>query len=626
MKKLLGIVLVLVVEVIVTLAPTPAFADAPTGKLLLVLDASGSMQEPVSGGDSKITIAKTALNQVVASLDPAAQVGMRVYGATVFDKSKPGACTDSQLVVPIGPAGNKKRLTAAIAKYKPYGETPIAYSLRQAGKDLGADGHRTIVLVSDGEETCNDDPCDVAQELADQGIDLRIDVIGLDVSGKARSQLKCVAAKGQGTYTDAKNLDQLKKRLVVAKDRAMRPFEVGGKPVTGATDQLDAPSIGSGRWATKLLGPDATGHYKISRTVDGSTFWVGISADVKLLGADFIGFKVGLATEGGDDCGTAYPIYLGPSESAAGLLTGSLVTRAARRQDECQSGDLILTITQDDRNKVDGAGIPVQLDIFEEPPVTNEADLPPLAEEPTWTAMKLGSSSKIKGGSSFLNAPQLENNGTYTFDIAPGETQVFKVKATWGQIIQTLAGIGTYRRTADSSIPNMDLDILGPYSGDASTSLGRNVPGHQNMIGDGAQGAAITREIRYNNVVSGEITTAAAIDGSYLVTLSYPTTKGQKRPTVPILLKTSVLGTAGTGAPAYASKSMDPPSSTPSPTSSSAPPDSAGPTSSEPAKPAESALPSAKSAPPWGLVGILVGSAALLGAVGVLALRRLRQS
>lgn len=80
-----------------------------------------------------------------------------MYGAKVFDQSQQGACSDSQLVVPIA-QGNSAKLKAAIKKYEPYGETPIAYALEQAGKDVGTSGQRSILLVSDGEDTATSTP------------------------------------------------------------------------------------------------------------------------------------------------------------------------------------------------------------------------------------------------------------------------------------------------------------------------------------------------------------------------------------------------------------------------------------------------------------------------------------
>jgi Ca-activated chloride channel homolog len=621
MRKFLAIVVAAILASMVALTPTAAYADPPTGKLLLVLDSSGSMKEPAGDGHSKITNAKKALSTVVSSLDPAAQVGMRVYGATVFDKSKPGACTDSQLVVPIGPAGDKKKLEAAIAKYKPYGETPIAYALRQAGKDLGSSGQRTIVLVSDGEETCSSDPCEVAKDLAGQGIDLRIDVIGLDVSGKARNQLKCVASKGKGSYTDADNVDELTKQLDTAKERALRPFQVTGTPVKGAEDQLSAPAIGSGRWSDKMPSRQSGKFYKLRRTMAGSTFWVGISAEIKLAGAGSSGVDLTLDTEGGETCGRGEPTIFGVGTgSTTGLLFGMAVSRRQYNKPDCSTGDLILNVSQRSVNKTDAGGAPVQLDVFEEPPVTNAGDLPPKADQAVWTQMALGSSSRITGGTTFDNAPPLENGGTYTFDIAPGDVQIFKVPASWGQRIQVLAAVGRFQPTRNGGSAQVHLDVVGPYGGRADTVFAKSMPAAPLLSGsEGSKAARLTPEIRYNNIGTGGTVTAAALAGNYYVTVSYPNTKNGSFPILPLVMKTAVLGTAGEGAPTYVKDG-----STVGPSASPSSSASASASSSPIVVPPDYSLDQEKHKP-WGLIGGLVAGGLLLGGVGVVAVRLLRK-
>jgi len=106
---------------LVAAGTTYAVAETPNetevdGRLMLVLDSSGSMKEPVSGGGTKIDAAKKALKEVAAELPDDAEVGMRVFGAKVFSAKDKGACTDTQNVVPVG--------------------------------------KRTILLLSDGEPTC----------------------------------------------------------------------------------------------------------------------------------------------------------------------------------------------------------------------------------------------------------------------------------------------------------------------------------------------------------------------------------------------------------------------------------------------------------------------------------------
>src|SRR5580765_7838372 len=117
MKRLLaacGAVALLLASVVVTI---PASADTPDAKLLLLMDSSGSMREPANDGRAKIDAAKAALNTVVGELTGTAQVGMRVYGAGPYSAGDPGACTDSQLVVPIK-ANAQGPLRAAIARYQ----------------------------------------------------------------------------------------------------------------------------------------------------------------------------------------------------------------------------------------------------------------------------------------------------------------------------------------------------------------------------------------------------------------------------------------------------------------------------------------------------------------------------
>ncbi|WP_369145297.1 hypothetical protein [Streptomyces sp. R44] len=101
--------------------------------------------------------------------------GLRVYGA-----DRTSGCTDTRLAKPVAPL-DRAGLKAAVAALTPKGDTPIGLSLRKAAEDLpapppGAITIRTILLISDGEDTCGTpQPCEVAAELAHQGIGLRID-------------------------------------------------------------------------------------------------------------------------------------------------------------------------------------------------------------------------------------------------------------------------------------------------------------------------------------------------------------------------------------------------------------------------------------------------------------------
>ena len=75
--------------------------------------------------------------------------------------------------------------------------------MKLAGETLtGREEERTIVLVSDGIETCKGDPCAVAEALRNSASNLKIHVVGYGVDAEARAQLQCVAQKGGGAYFD----------------------------------------------------------------------------------------------------------------------------------------------------------------------------------------------------------------------------------------------------------------------------------------------------------------------------------------------------------------------------------------------------------------------------------------
>lgn len=610
------------------LGSLPAHADGDDGKLLLVLDSSGSMKEPAGDGKTKIEAAKAALNTVVDALDANAEVGMRVYGATVFDKSKPGACRDSQRVVDIG-TDNRPALKSAIAKYNPYGETPISYSLEQAGRDVGTSGQRTILLVSDGEETCVPNPCPIAAKLAAQGIDLRIDVIGLGVSGKARSQLQCIADKGNGEYHDADSTEDLTRQLNRATERAIRPFELSGTPVTGAAESADAPEITDGRWTDKLPAtPEETKHYRLKRTMPGSTFWVGTAAQPK--DTDTVGstFTADINDANDETCGKGYFYGFDAKAGGSSLVSGQVVSirEFGEASEACQNGDLDLAVNLDPI-ATDLAKTPVQFIVYEEPPISGDA--PAAAGEPTWTG--LGSSAKhgkVEGGTSFTNAPLLER-GRHTIGVVPGEVQLFRVRADWGQSVQAVASVGTLPSSWKRPSA-VTLDLISPLGGRVTSLRVAGQPaGNATIVQKGAKAAVATSRISYGNrFESRDAVQATSLPGDYYVAVSLAPNPEHPKIEVPLILQVAAVGQAGQGKPNYqrqqapASPSAEP-SATPSDQPSEVEPST--PVSEPPSTAPTTEPETASSGRPWGLIaGLGIGAVALTG-IGVLAGRALRR-
>lgn len=212
----------------------------------LVLDASGSMKRKAGAG-SMMDAAKAVLIELVQKLPASATVAMRVYGHRV-PEGRPGACEDSELVVPFGVL-DRKQLTATIKKVSALGTTPIAYSLTQAGGDLAdAKGATMLIVVTDGKEECGGDPAAAITALRASGLAVTLNIVGFGLAEADRGAMTRVATAGGGRFFDAQGAAGLR----AAVDQAMAvPFGlvdasgqivargiVGGPPVTAPAGDL----------------------------------------------------------------------------------------------------------------------------------------------------------------------------------------------------------------------------------------------------------------------------------------------------------------------------------------------------------------------------------------------------
>ena len=177
-------------------------ASAGAANVEIIIDASGSMKAKM-GSRTKMEIAKEVLAKLVTDLPADAKIALRAYGHRDKDD-----CNDIELLSGFG-SETRGAVRAKVGTLKPLGKTPIARSLELAGKDFTKGARNMVILISDGEETCNADPCEVARSLKQSGVDVRTSVVGFDVSGKQRRQLECIADVGGGKYYDAADASAL---------------------------------------------------------------------------------------------------------------------------------------------------------------------------------------------------------------------------------------------------------------------------------------------------------------------------------------------------------------------------------------------------------------------------------
>ncbi|MEU2924475.1 VWA domain-containing protein [Streptomyces sp. NPDC007251] len=234
--------------------PGGAVADetrAAAPKVELVLDVSGSMRTRDIDGDSRMAAAKQAFGEVLDATPQEVQLGIRTLGADYRGNDRKEGCKDTAQLYPVGPL-NRTEAKTAVATLQPTGWTPIGPALLKAADDLsGGDGTRRIVLISDGEDTCQPlDPCEVAREIAAKGIGLTIDTLGLVPDAKTRDQLSCIADATGGTYTDVRHKEQLSGRVGQLVDRAADPV-VTPVATQGAAQCATAPTLKSGLYTDR---------------------------------------------------------------------------------------------------------------------------------------------------------------------------------------------------------------------------------------------------------------------------------------------------------------------------------------------------------------------------------------
>lgn len=237
-------------------------ASEAGGSLLVILDVSGSMAREDGSGTTLMQGARQAVQALVDSVPEEMPVGLRLYGSDYPGNNERQGCTDTRVAVPIDAAGaNAAKITQAMQGLKPTGFTPIGTALTQAADDFGPEGERTIVLVSDGEDTCgNPPPCRAAQQLKRQGIDVRIDTVGLFLEGNraAQRQLSCIADATGGSFVTADDAAELTSELTAASTRAVRRYETAGTRIEGGTAQTTAVDIEPGTtYSDDITGKEA---------------------------------------------------------------------------------------------------------------------------------------------------------------------------------------------------------------------------------------------------------------------------------------------------------------------------------------------------------------------------------
>ena len=225
----------------------------------IVLDASGSMLQRLDG-QRRIDLAKAALTELIDDVLPdSVTLALRVFGHKEVDSCR------SDLEIPAGPL-NRVTATGKVASFEAMNlaRTPIADSLRAVAADAGnRSGPLLIILLTDGEETCDGDPAAVIQELAVAGTDLRVNIVGFAIDELMLQETFAEWARlGNGSYFNARDGAELAASLRESVEVPFSVINAEGDLVATGTVNGATVSVDAGTYRIALSA-------KHDRTVDG---------------------------------------------------------------------------------------------------------------------------------------------------------------------------------------------------------------------------------------------------------------------------------------------------------------------------------------------------------------------
>ncbi|MFG2641017.1 VWA domain-containing protein [Streptomyces sp. NPDC048370] len=545
------------------LAPAPGAAAADgeataAASLVMVLDSSGSMGDDDGSGRTRMEAARAAVGTVVDGLPDGHPTGLRVYGA-----DRPQGCTDTRLVRPVAPL-DRAGLKAAVAALKPTGDTPIGLSLQKAAQDLprtaaGAVGTtRTILLISDGEDNCGDPaPCEVAAQLAKDGIGLRIDTVGFQVKGAARGQLECIAEAGNGRYYDAPDADALARQLQRAAQLSADGYRLRGERVTGTPTSDRAPALVPGQYLDSI-GPGEKRYYAADlddvSTVDFSATAVpqpGAAVDT----VDALATSLVYASAGGEGgCATNSEIFH-QDEGAVPLTSAVSRIPTETRYSTCdKAGRYWFVVERRSKPASDAARWPLELVLGVEAPLP--AGTIPAQSEPEYgsggkdAVLPTGDPRDVRGGTGFNDAREL-GRGVWRDRLLPSQTLWYKVPVGWGQQLRygvefanepTVDGSSSSNSYGGTQVYTPARHPVGGGTGEFTSRTSYN--GRPTALGMGTVPVAWTNRYEsHPNVVPVHTT-----GGFYIaVTLGAEAAEIAENPRIAMVLRIAVLGEELTG-------------------------------------------------------------------------------
>ena len=203
--------------------------------IVFIYDASGSMWGQMEA-KTKHAIAQQVIENTVSSFGETQKIGLVAYG-----HRRKSDCEDVEWVVPIENL-DKSQVINAVKGITPLGKTPLAYSAGLILDELKAGSKAaTIILITDGIESCDGNLCKLIENYKTEGIEFRFHIIGFGLKEKESAPLKCAADAGEGRYFDANSASELESVLQQASsERVDSPEPNCSVSASKNNDMIDA--------------------------------------------------------------------------------------------------------------------------------------------------------------------------------------------------------------------------------------------------------------------------------------------------------------------------------------------------------------------------------------------------
>jgi Ca-activated chloride channel homolog len=256
---------VLAVNVIAT-SPNAQAQPADAAASMIVFDGSGSMWARLEGDkQAKFYLARDALKAGLTKANTSARFGLAAFG-----QRRQGDCSDVQIMMPPEDQAGGEKLATLIDKHNPRGKSPLAAALKEAAKALPkGSGPRSLIIVHDDLDNCNQDPCAALADIKTSAPNVVIHALGLGLKGDDAQRLQCLIKPTGGKLHDVQSASALNAAVEEVLKLASLATPLPTEPQAAAKAPAPAPKAAPTAAATAPAAPKSASVQRVALRKDG---------------------------------------------------------------------------------------------------------------------------------------------------------------------------------------------------------------------------------------------------------------------------------------------------------------------------------------------------------------------